>query len=339
MKKGLLLIAVLFIIGRGYGQKVVTGNPLDYVGDTVTISGKVYGGAFLKNVKTKPTLLNLGDSIPNHRLIIRIDTADRDKFPSTPETYYLQKKISVTGVVENYKGTGLIKVSDPSAITMEQPVPDSSAYTTNPIFNNQVVQGETETAKTETEPANAASETIKRIHAEDAKRRAATVRADSLLQSAWIKSVEDKTSYEEGQKNTRVVKKKIPLSISPANSSPVIADLKPGIVLTILLKSNKWSYISVRNTDGTSTVFGFIKNRRLKYLKKQKGPEAGKEKGTEAGKETDKEKGTEAKKETGKDVAKENGPEAGKEKNEEKGKEKVKAKKKWYCSKYYRWPI
>lgn len=248
MKKKLLLIAILFQLKQLYAQQTPV-NPLDHIGDTVTISGKIYGGSFLVNVRTRPTFLNLWDSVPNHRLMIRIEPGDRDKFPSAPEKFYLHKNISITGVLDNYKGSALIKISDPAAIKIQQPVFDTVVLT-NTILKNKFVPGET---------------------GADKGQQLQKITTDTVLQSAWINGVANRSAFEQSSKNVRIVQKKIPLSVAPGNDAPVIGELEPGIVVAILLKSRKWSYIAVRKPDGTSSVFGFIKNRRLKHLKKEKG--------------------------------------------------------------------
>jgi hypothetical protein len=51
--------------------------------------------------------------------LLRIDSIDRAKFPEAPEKYFLNKKVSVTGVITDYKGVSLIKLSDNSMITID----------------------------------------------------------------------------------------------------------------------------------------------------------------------------------------------------------------------------
>src|SRR4051812_29885959 len=113
----LFSLAVLFG-GHISAQTSTPVNPLENVGSTVTISGRIYSGLYLVHVKTKPTFLNVYDSSPSHRLMIRIDSADRGKFTVPPEEQYLNKNISITGRVENYKGTPLIKIDNPSMIRL-----------------------------------------------------------------------------------------------------------------------------------------------------------------------------------------------------------------------------
>lgn len=241
MKNLLLFILIVTNATIAAAQKKVFDDPLNHVGDTVTISGKVYGGAFLKNVKTQPTFLNVGDTNPTHRLMIRIEPEDRSKFAAPPESYFINKQVSVSGVVQNYKGTALISVADPASIQTEAPAPAMNAgINANPVFNNNV-------AKT----APVASRKV----------------PDTLLQTKWVQNVASAV-VEQATKNLRVVQKEIPLHISPNDESPVIAALNPGIVVSVLSRSRKWSQIVVRAADGSNSVFGFIRNKKLKQTKR-----------------------------------------------------------------------
>src|SRR5688572_23834205 len=107
--RSILLKSFLFVLAALFTSAIFSQNtapnPMEQVGENVTISGTIYSGKFLVNVKTKPTFLNLYDSSANHRLMIRIDSGDRGKFSIPPEEQYLNKDLSITGKVENYKGT------------------------------------------------------------------------------------------------------------------------------------------------------------------------------------------------------------------------------------------
>lgn len=223
---------------------------LKHVGETVTISGTIYSGAFLTNVKTKPTFFNLGDTNPNHRLMIRIEPEDRDKFPSPPEVYFLNKQVSVTGVVNNYKGTALIKVSQPEMMKTG----DASVIT--PPAKVDVVKNTPPVVQLPAVPPKA-----------EANKPSEKKLPDTIMQSAWVNGVANKTA-EQIKKNMRVVVKEIPLHVSPGNEAPVIALLNPGIVISVLDKSRKWSHIIVRTVDGSNSVLGFIKNKSLRHLKR-----------------------------------------------------------------------
>jgi hypothetical protein len=135
MKKAVLLISISLMVFNVFSQNIISLDSsalAAHKGDSVTITGKVFGGAYLKNVTTKPTLLNLGDSTnPKARLILRIEPEDRDKFSAAPEVLFKNKNITVTGVLNEYKGSALMSVSDPGMIKI-----DSSVNTANNLFKN-----------------------------------------------------------------------------------------------------------------------------------------------------------------------------------------------------------
>jgi hypothetical protein len=123
MKKTVLFFGILLSVLQSFSQNNIS---LDssvlavHKGDSVTITGKVFGGAYLKNVLTKPTFLNVGDSLnPKARLIIRIEPEDRDKFSAPPEVLFKNKNISVSGVLNDYKGNSLISVKEPDMIKVD----------------------------------------------------------------------------------------------------------------------------------------------------------------------------------------------------------------------------
>lgn len=256
MKFFFLFVGSLFYNNWVDAQRVESKNLLDHIGDTVTISGKIYSGAFLVNVKTKPTFLNLGDTNPSHRLMIRIEPEDRDKFPFPPEIYFLNKQVSVTGVVNNYKGTALIKVAQPGMITTER-----SITADNPPVLAAIIKGTVFPVSSSVE--------IKKVNENKPVEKKIVEKKlpDTLLQAAWMNKFANK-NVEQITKNLRVVEKEISLRISPNDKAPVIAVLNPGIVISVLDKSRKWSHIIVRTVDGSNSVFGFVKNKSLRHLKR-----------------------------------------------------------------------
>lgn len=249
MKKIVLVISIIHFSGSVFSQtKKLTGNFLNNVGDSVLVTGQIYGGAYLIHVKTKPTFLNLGDTSPNHRLIIRIEPEDRDKFPTAPEKYYLNKIVRVTGKLQEYKGSPMIQVSNPAMLST------SVADTTINVADNYTSVGAI--AKSTNSPSSIPS--------------ARLVVPDSVLQTNWIKSVAEKAA-EEKKRNVLVVQKTIDLRTAPYKNAPLIAQLQPGVQVSILYTSKKWSYVSIGSIDGFNNVNGFIRHRRFSKLKKVTG--------------------------------------------------------------------
>ncbi len=109
-------------------------------GDTITVTGRIYAGNYLKNVITKPTFLNVYDSSPMHMLMVRIDSGDRKNFPIEPEKYYHNKMVSITGVISDYKGVSLIKISNPAMVNVDmsdpgpQPITNTGSYMSGEEF-------------------------------------------------------------------------------------------------------------------------------------------------------------------------------------------------------------
>jgi len=95
-----------------------------YIGQTKVVEGIVVDAKYAVTSKGQPTFLNIGKPYPQPgRFTILIWGSDRPKFaakfPPNPETYLLNKRIQVTGVIGEYpKGSGNPEVilSDPSQI-------------------------------------------------------------------------------------------------------------------------------------------------------------------------------------------------------------------------------
>lgn len=137
MKKVAVLFFLLFTVCCSFAQSTNV-NPVQHIGDTITIKGRIYAGYYLVHVKTKPTFLNIYDSSPTHYMMLRIDSSDRDKFPEPPEKYFLNKNVSVTGLVTDYKGVPLLKISDSSTIMMLE---NDSAYNFIPATTGRFMTG------------------------------------------------------------------------------------------------------------------------------------------------------------------------------------------------------
>ncbi len=134
MRRIILLVIILLQLTKSFTQP--DSRPLvpKYNGDTVTITGRIYAGNYLKNVITKPTFLNVYDSSPLHMLMIRIDSADRKNFPEDPEKYYLNKKVSIKGVLGDYKGITTMTLMSPSLVEIDlkdkgpEPITSTGSY-------------------------------------------------------------------------------------------------------------------------------------------------------------------------------------------------------------------
>jgi TonB family protein len=110
------------IVIRNRGQ-IIVKTPIGlheiqrFIGDSVTVSGKVMTGKVIETSQNSPTHLNMGAAYPDQLLTLVIDNKDRVNFSSPPESYYLNKQISVSGRVERYGDMPQIVVKDKSQIT------------------------------------------------------------------------------------------------------------------------------------------------------------------------------------------------------------------------------
>lgn len=111
--KGILLITrsaaifflfVFFHLNAQAQNQIPLRDVSQYVGGTVKVCGKVYGVSLLKNVKTKPTLMNLGGSDPKERITIRIRFENRVNSLSNPEAIFLHKNICFEGTITKVHG-------------------------------------------------------------------------------------------------------------------------------------------------------------------------------------------------------------------------------------------
>jgi hypothetical protein len=122
-----------------------------FVGDSVTVQGKVIAGKFTSNAQNTPTLLNLGTS--NQLITLVIDNKDRAHFNAAPETYYLNKHISVTGKIEMSNNQPQMLVKNPSQI-VELPAPPVEADKQPEPTNETANRNEPVTAKPDTRSNN-----------------------------------------------------------------------------------------------------------------------------------------------------------------------------------------
>jgi len=93
-----------------------------YIGQTKVVRGKIVGTHYAATTRGKPTFLDFHKPYQRHFKCV-IWGRDRqkfiEKFPPNPETYFLNKRVQVTGLIEEYpEGSGIpeIILTDPSQI-------------------------------------------------------------------------------------------------------------------------------------------------------------------------------------------------------------------------------
>jgi DNA/RNA endonuclease YhcR with UshA esterase domain len=117
MKKIIFIAIVIFGYTSIFCQtKISVDSVSKYVGETVMVCTKIFGGKYLENAKDAPTFLNAGGNYPNAPLTIVIWAEARKSFKNKPEEYYTGKSVCVTGKVESFKGKPQIVITNESKI-------------------------------------------------------------------------------------------------------------------------------------------------------------------------------------------------------------------------------
>lgn len=114
----LSLLLMLALSSAALAQKEIPLQDVArHVGDSVTLTGKVYGGRFFPQGEGRPTLLNLGAPYPNQLLTVVIRGTARPQFSFVPEKDLLNKDVRVSGKVELYKGKPQVVIYSPEQLT------------------------------------------------------------------------------------------------------------------------------------------------------------------------------------------------------------------------------
>jgi DNA/RNA endonuclease YhcR with UshA esterase domain len=99
-------------------QSVKLEDIASHVGDSVTVTGKVYGIKYFESAKASPTLINIGAAFPNQLLTVVIYGEDRKRLELDPEKTFADADLSVTGKVELFKGKPQIVVTDKTQLSV-----------------------------------------------------------------------------------------------------------------------------------------------------------------------------------------------------------------------------
>lgn len=99
---------------------ITADEALDYVGQKVVVCGVVVEAVYLSHSQRKLTFLNFDRPHPDQSFDVVIEEADRAKFTEAPEETYLNKKVCVTGVVNEFKSKAQITVTDPGQLSVEE---------------------------------------------------------------------------------------------------------------------------------------------------------------------------------------------------------------------------
>jgi micrococcal nuclease len=114
--KNIIILALFVVLSvKASAQTIIAAkDAAKHIGETVTITEKVFSGKYFEN--NKMTLLDLGGYNPNQLLTVMIPGADKEKFKGNPEVDYKGKEVSVTGKIIDYKGKPEIVVTDPKQL-------------------------------------------------------------------------------------------------------------------------------------------------------------------------------------------------------------------------------
>lgn len=120
MKRFIILVVALYITGKAGAQQTIPMTALNaHVGDSVTVCTKIYGGIYLERSKGTPTLLNAGDNYPNNPLTVLIWPDVRQQFKDSPEVFYKDKEVCITGKIILYKEKPEIIIYNPAQIVLK----------------------------------------------------------------------------------------------------------------------------------------------------------------------------------------------------------------------------
>jgi DNA/RNA endonuclease YhcR with UshA esterase domain len=87
-----------------------------HIGEQATVCGLVRSARWASNSNRKPTFLNLDEPYPKQSFTVVIFEDHRNDFTPAPEERFKDKRICVTGKIEEFRGTPEIVVTAPSQI-------------------------------------------------------------------------------------------------------------------------------------------------------------------------------------------------------------------------------
>ena len=107
------------IMASAQVKTIPAADAAKHVGDSVTICDKVYSARWLENAKNQPTFLNLGEAYPNQLLTVVIWEDVRKSLGYKPEEKLMDKKVCVTGKIEEFRGKPQIVLHQPAQLKEE----------------------------------------------------------------------------------------------------------------------------------------------------------------------------------------------------------------------------
>jgi DNA/RNA endonuclease YhcR with UshA esterase domain len=119
MKRLLTAISLFLCTYIASAQKAVKLEELsNHIGDSIIVTGKVFGGRYLSKSENAPTFLNVGGAFPNQLLTLVVWGKDRTSFKGAPEETYPGQLVQIAGRVELHRGKPQIVLYHDRQITM-----------------------------------------------------------------------------------------------------------------------------------------------------------------------------------------------------------------------------
>lgn len=115
----LLLLAALVSPPVSGSRKLTAAEAKNHIGEEATVCGVVASTRYAASSGGQPTFLNLGKPYPNQIFTVVIWGRNRAKF-GTPELDYKDKRICVTGTIDEYRGVPQIEATNPSQLKPEK---------------------------------------------------------------------------------------------------------------------------------------------------------------------------------------------------------------------------
>lgn len=91
----------------------------NYIGTVAEVCGEVATARYIPQIGGEPTFLNLGSPDPDQFFTAVIWGKSRNKWKTPPEQMYSNKKLCISGMIEDHEGTPQIIVEYPQQIKIQ----------------------------------------------------------------------------------------------------------------------------------------------------------------------------------------------------------------------------
>jgi DNA/RNA endonuclease YhcR with UshA esterase domain len=235
-------ILILFAkISMAQDAMIPVDSVLNYIGQTVTVYGKVMDARYLEASKSKPTLINVGDRYPYQKMTVVIYGDKRANFNYQPEAFLLDKVIYVKGQVDLYRKTPQIRVTSPSQISLTPPVdlvPSGAAINTTEKKTKQI-------------PVTAPKLDV---------HLSTKASSDNTISKENVSLPEQKKIESDLHTNV-VLRAPVKLKDGPGNRYFTLGSLKKGTTIEVLAFYYRWARVVA--TKDNKPLVGYVKTKDL----------------------------------------------------------------------------